>query len=265
MIDEKRNLPIGIFDSGVGGISVLKEALQLLPQETFIYYADSANAPYGTRSRDEILALSMNVANLLYAKGIKALLVACNTATSAAIITMRKTFRDIPVIGMEPAVKPAIEKYPGKKILVMATPLTLAEKKFADLAARFTGRADIISVPCPGLAELVESQPDNKEEFKRYLQTILTPELLHNACSIVLGCTHYIFVINEIRSIAGAEIEIIDGNFGTVHNLEAILKTKSLLHDTKEPSAIQDIFDRVELFTSADEKIIDICKKLLAQ
>lgn len=148
--------PIAFFDSGLGGISVLRETVRLLPQENYLYYGDSLHAPYGVKSEAQIQALSLAAAEHLVSAGAKAIVVACNTATSAAIGLLRQVYPDIPVIGTEPALKPAVEKYPGGRILVMATPMTIKQEKFQALKHQFDDRAQIIGLPCEGLMEFVE-------------------------------------------------------------------------------------------------------------
>ena len=147
---------IGVFDSGVGGISVLRHLRRLMPGERFIYYGDSANAPYGTRTREEVKCLSLAVAEKLMSRGLKALVVACNTATSAAIGDLRERYPDLIVVGIEPALKLAADRFPGGGIGVMATPMTLREEKFARLMHRYESECSIYKIPAPRLVEIVE-------------------------------------------------------------------------------------------------------------
>ena len=153
---QNQDRPIAFFDSGLGGISVLRETVRLLPQENYLYYGDSLHAPYGVRPEAEIRALAGAAAEQLVQAGAKALVVACNTATSAAIVQLREAYPDIPVIGTEPALKPAVEKYPGGRILVMATPMTIRQEKFQALKAQYDDQAEIIGLACGGLMEFVE-------------------------------------------------------------------------------------------------------------
>ena len=151
---DKRDKPIGVFDSGVGGISVLKEAVKLLPKEDFIYFGDSKNAPYGTKKVEEVIELSFTAVDFLLKHGVKAVVVACNTATSAAIESLRQKYIDIPIIGIEPALKPAVELNKRGKIIIMATPMTLLENKFQSLMKTYEKEIDIETLPCVGLVEL---------------------------------------------------------------------------------------------------------------
>lgn len=148
--------PIGVFDSGVGGISVLKEFVKQLPGENFLYYGDSAHAPYGTKNTEEIQTLSKHICEYLYGRGVKAIAVACNTATSAAIGVLRQIYTDIPIIGIEPALKPAVLMKKNPNIIMMATPLTVKGDKLHHLLARFEAEANVYPLPCPGLMEFAE-------------------------------------------------------------------------------------------------------------
>lgn len=154
---EQREQPIGVFDSGLGGISVLRACTALLPQEDFLFFGDSANAPYGEKSLAQVRRLTIAAVDRLLAQGVKAVVVACNTATSAAIHLLRQAHPDLPIIGIEPAVKPAALDVGSSSVIVMATPLTIREDKYQKLAAAFCHEANVISLPCPGLAERVEA------------------------------------------------------------------------------------------------------------
>lgn len=258
MNKKQKQLPIGVFDSGIGGISVLSELLWALPHEHFIYAADSANAPYGTKSPEQVRTLSVNVAKMLMDKGVKALVVACNTATSVAIANIREQYA-IPVLGMEPAIKPAVENGNNGKIVVMATPLTLKEQKFNSLFSRFNSEASIIPLPCGGLVELIEAE--DEPGIKKYLQNLWADIHLNEISSVVLGCTHYCFIKNELRETIGPDINIVDGNNGTVKHLERTLQEGKLLND--EPVAGLT-GDRVEyVATGHDSKTVELCQRFL--
>ena len=153
---DKQNHPIGFFDSGLGGISVLRACTALLPREDFLYFGDSVNAPYGEKSLETVRDLTIQAIDDLIAQGVKAVVVACNTATSAAITLLRDKHPQMPIIGIEPAVKPAAQAHNSSSVLVLATPLTIQEDKYQKLAAAFCDQANVISLPCKGLAELVE-------------------------------------------------------------------------------------------------------------
>jgi len=217
-------LPIGVLDTGVGGLSVLNRALRILPDENYIYYGDSLNAPYGNRSQGEIRSLTEAAADVLLSEGIKALVIACNTMTSVAVEGLRKELT-IPVIGMEPAVKPAIGCKGKGRVLVLATAATLKLPKFEELVMRLNAEDEIIPLPAPELAMLVERE--EKDSIGTYLQSLMEP-YIGSASSVVLGCTHYVFCSGIIASIIPG-IPIIDGNAGTVLHLKNVLAGRGLL------------------------------------
>ncbi len=225
--------PIGFFDSGVGGISVLNESLIVLPNEDFVYFGDSSNAPYGTRDVNEVRKLTFNAVDFLLNKGAKAIVIACNTATSAAIDTLREKYKDIPIIGIEPALKPAVEVSEGKSIIIMATPMTLAEKKFSNLMEKYNKEVDIIPLPCAGLVELIEDGIIEGAEIQSYLESKFKEFMHLDIASIVLGCTHYPFIKKQLIQIVGEKTVIIDGSVGTVNQLKRKLTRNNLLNDKK--------------------------------
>ena len=213
--------PIGVFDSGVGGISTLAALTRELPGEDLCYFGDTKNAPYGTKSTDEVVHLVQNVVDYLMGKDIKALVIACNTATGAAAATLRSWMK-IPVIGMEPALKPAEEAWHGGRILVMATPLTLRQEKFHSLMQRFGAHA--IPQACPGLMELVEAE--DEAGSAKYLEQLFGAWDLNQIDAVVLGCTHYVFLKPVIRKMLPDRILITDGNGGTSRQLHRVLKER---------------------------------------
>lgn len=249
--------PIGFFDSGVGGLSVLKKAIELMPNENYIYFGDSKNAPYGDKSTEEVRQLTFEAVEFLLAKGVKAVVIACNTATSAAINELRDRFRHIPIIGIEPALKPAIELQEKGKILIMATAVTLKEKKFKNLMDRYRQHTEIIPLPCPGLPEFIESGDLNSNRLKEYLYNKLEPYRGKDISSIVLGCTHYPFIAHQIRALVGDNVHIIDGSEGTARELKRKLLQKGMLEDS-------ELQGTVSIFNSLDnEEIIELSYKLL--
>ena len=170
---ERKYDPIGVFDSGVGGISVLRELMRQMPHESFVYYGDSANAPYGARTPEEVCALTEAHVQQLIDRGAKAIVIACNTATGAAIRFLREKYTQIPIIGMEPAIKPAVQAYPGGRILVMATPVTLSSPGFRRLMEAHADQAEILPAPCSQLARMIESGRLDGEELEEYLRAEL--------------------------------------------------------------------------------------------
>lgn len=222
----------------------MAEAYSKLNRESFIYYGDSANAPYGTKKTAEVKKLSLKAANFLLNKGIKALVVACNTATSAAVNDLRE-WLDIPVIGMEPALKPAVEMEKKGQIVVMATPVTLREKKFQLLLEKYQNRGNIIPLSCPGLVELIEKGYYYGKPVQDYLTSLFSPLDTADISVIVLGCTHYSYIKPEVEKFKPG-VSVIDGNSGTVNHLIKVLREKDLFADglVKEP--------RIKCYTSAD-------------
>ena len=243
---------IAVFDSGVGGISVLRELVRQMPGENYLYYGDSANAPYGGLPTEKVQELAVNVADKLYARGIKALVVACNTATAAAIQLLRQRYPDIPVVGIEPALKVAAARFPGGHIGVMATCVTLREEKFAHQMERFPDTT-IERIQASGLVELVESGLGNSPESEQLLRQVLTP-YVGRLDALVLGCTHYPFAADTIRKILGPETVLLDGSEGTAR------QTKHLLMGTlsEGPGSV-----RIENSLPDDREIIALCRKLL--
>jgi len=221
MYFKANNQPIGVFDSGVGGLSVLQHAIEILPNEDFIYLGDFANAPYGNKTQEEIINISLSNSNKLFEMNIKALLIACNTATSAAAHILRQN-SEIPIIGLEPAIKPAsLNAEDGKSIVVLATPQTLRLDKFNSLLKNFD--CDIVPIACPGLSRLIETAGPHSNAVVEYLKEILSCVNKENTSSIVIGCTHFSFVSDDIQQITGG-IKLFDGRFGAARQLKRVLK-----------------------------------------
>ena len=251
----RRDLPVAFFDSGVGGLSVLREAVKRMPHENCLYFGDSANAPYGTKSEEEIRSLTLGHARRLYDMGIKALGVACNTATSAAIRPLREIYTDIPVIGIEPALKPAVRSGEHPRVLVMATPLTVQGSKFHRLLDQYRDWGEITALPCPGLMEYVEKGELNGPGVRSCLEKLLKPCLERGVDAIVLGCTHYPFVRPLIREIAGENVQILDGGEGTARELQRRLAEMDLLTDRKEKGEI--------VYMESLPERIPLCRELM--
>ena len=220
---------IAVFDSGVGGISVLRHLVRLLPQERFLYFGDSANAPYGTKSREQVRDLSFAVAQRLMDRGIKALVVACNTATSAAINDLRAAYPELIVIGIEPALKLAADRFPGGQLGVMATPMTLREEKFALLTDRFSQSCTIHKIPAPGLVELVEAGKADSPEAEALLRSLFAP--YPDLDALVLGCTHYPFAAAAVSRVLGDRVTLLDGGDGTARETKRRLESAGLLRN----------------------------------
>jgi glutamate racemase len=227
-LDNREDLPVGFMDSGVGGLAVLRSAVEMLPQEDFLFYGDIGNAPYGSRADDEIRTLARNAVEFLVTRGIKALVVACNTATSAAIEEIRAQYSDMVVLGMEPAIKPACEELPGSRIAVMATPAALRMRRFQEQMSHYSSVADVISVPCPGLSRLIEERGPDSRAVMDYLKELFKTYLAEGADGVVVGCTHYIYIEKQIRKYTGAS-HLYDGVQGTVKHLARRLESAGLL------------------------------------
>ncbi|BCZ43966.1 glutamate racemase [Clostridium gelidum] len=252
-----KNSPIGFFDSGVGGLSVMKEAISIMPNENFIYFGDSKNAPYGTKELDNVKNLTLNAVDFLLNKNVKAVVVACNTATSAAIEDIRDKYKNTVIIGIEPALKPAVKLKRKGNIIIMATPMTLKEKKFKLLMDKYKNESSIVSLPCAGLVEFIEEGILNGEKLENYLRQKFKPYLNANIAAIVLGCTHYPFIKEALSNVIGEDIPLIDGGLGTSHELKRKLIEKDLLNDSKEKGKIT-IYNSIN-----DNKIIDFCYNLI--
>ena len=234
----KNDLPIAVFDSGIGGVSVLKELVSTLPNENFIYFGDTANAPYGVKGADEVRALTFSVYERLKSEGIKAFVIACNTATSVAVAALRERYPDDIIIGVEPALKPAVKVKECPTVAVLATPLTLKEEKFANLLLKFGSDAYVIPFACPGLVEFVERGEIEGEELHGFLSELLAPLKREKLDAVVLGCTHYPFVKKEISSILGENVEIFDGSLGTALNTRRRLEENGLLNDASDKGSV---------------------------
>lgn len=217
-------MPIGVFDSGVGGLTVLGRAKALLPEENFIYYADTAHFPYGDQSHAEVREHVFAAVEEMAEKGIKALVVACNTATAAAINDLRARY-DFPVLGIEPALKPAVEDSDSGAIAVIATQLTLREEKFQHLFERYQEKGEIINLPAAGLADLVEDGHYGDDVGRAFLSRLFQGV---KADTIVLGCTHYLYTEPLIRELF-PKAKILDGGEGLTRNLLRTLKEADLL------------------------------------
>jgi len=230
--DNAKN-PIAVFDSGVGGISVLKEMCALMPRENFIFFGDSKNAPYGEKSTEEVYRLTAGHVEHFLLSGAKAIVLACNTATSAAAKLLREKYPDVPIIGLEPALKPAVlwdyEKPDPCRILVLATPLTLREEKFLKLTETYKDCAQVIPLPAPDLVRFVENGLIGTEEIYEYLSGLLAPYKENKIDSVVLGCTHFPFAKEDIKKVLGPDTLFFDGAYGAAKELRHQLEINDAL------------------------------------
>ncbi len=247
---------IGVFDSGVGGLSILKEIRRALPGEDLIYLADSAYCPYGTKPIPVIRARSLNVAAFLVGFGIKALVVACNTASIAGLDEVRSAFPQMPVVGVEPAIKPAHDLTHNGKIGVLATSLTLKGDRFSVLVERFGTGVEVYTQPAPGLVELVEAGKLETPETEILLHQYLDPLLEKQIDTLVLGCTHYPFLIPIIKKICGPNITILDTGLAVARQTVRVLEQKRALNP--RGSGGEEVF-----YTSGDpEAVREVVVKL---
>lgn len=240
--------PLGVFDSGVGGLSVLREIRTRLPHEALIYIADSAHVPYGSKSPEWIIARSRTLGQFLLDHGAKALVIACNTATAAAASTLRSDWPSLPIIGMEPAVKPAVAATRNGIVGVLATVGTVQSARFAALLDDFARDVQVVVQPAPGLAEAVEAGALDTPETRALVAHHLRPLLDAGADTLVLGCTHYPFLKPLIAELAGPDIALIDTGAAVARQVERRLAEKSLL----APAAGQTAPPPVRFWTTGD-------------
>ena len=245
---------IGVFDSGVGGVSVLKELMALMPGENYYYFGDSANAPYGAKTTEEVKKRTLEVAEYLWCLGAKCLVVACNTATAAAIGALREKYPHRIIIGIEPALKLAADRHPGGRIGVMATEVTLREEKFAALTARCQESCTVIPLPSPGIVELVEADTMESEAGYDLLRKELGP-YVGRLDAVVLGCTHYPFAARVIRDSLGETVDILQGGPGTARETQRRLAEADLLNDGPGSLTVEN--------TSGEKRLMELTMALL--
>jgi len=230
--------PIGFFDSGIGGTSIWKEMIKLLPHENSIYLADSVNAPYGKKSKKEIIALSEKNTEFLISKGCKIIVVACNTATTNAISHLREKYA-IPFIGIEPAIKPAAIHTQTKSIGILATHGTLSSALFAKTSGKFAKGIQVIEQVGTGLVELIESGNHNSLETTTLLKKYLNPMLVEKIDYLILGCTHYPYLIPQIKNIIGNDIKIIDSGYAVSKQILRVLQNNKMLNTQNQKGNYQ--------------------------
>ena len=239
------NSPIGIFDSGIGGLSVLRAIHHQLPNENLIYFADQAHVPYGSRSLEEVRTFSEEITRFLLAREAKIIVVACNTASAAALHYLRKTFPEIPFVGMEPALKPAAEYTHSGVVGVLATPATFQGKLYTSLVERFANDLTVLQDTCSGLVKEIERGNLDGEKTRQILDNALRDMLGHGLDTLVLGCTHYPFVIPLIKEIAGENVRVIDPAPAVARQVEYRLETINA-------KSTQNAKGKIKLYTSGD-------------
>ena len=250
-----QNKPIGIFDSGVGGLSVLRAIREQMPEESVIYFGDQGHIPYGSRPMEQIQSFSEAITKFLLAQNVKMIVVACNTASAAALRYLRTTFPDIPFVGMEPAVKPAAEQTKTGVVGVLATPATFQGALYASVVERFAANVELLQNTCVGLVQQVEKGDLDGIETRHILEDALNPMLSKNIDTVVLGCTHYPFVIPLIERIVGDKVRVIDPAPSVARQAKRLLEAGGL----KNPNNARG---NVQYFTSGSE---DAMKNLLSK
>ena len=240
-MQEKNNLPIGVFDSGIGGVTVLKEIIKIMPHENYIYYSDSKNNPYGDRSKEEIIKICDSIVKMFIKKNCKAIVIACNTASAKAVETLRKKYTQIPFIAIEPAYKMVYDYAYDKPTLVMATKGTIESEKFNLLYHKYDNHKTKL-LSCVGLADIIEE--GNQKKIEQYLNENLS-EYKGKIKNIVLGCTHYPLVQNEIKRVMGEDVTFFNGAPNLARHLKEILEDKKMQGENE---------GNIEFFDSSNSK-----------
>ncbi|RJP54564.1 MAG: glutamate racemase [Anaerolineaceae bacterium] len=251
--------PIGVFDSGVGGLSVLRAMRTLMPNENVIFFGDQGHVPYGPRPLEEVRAFSEGITRWLLDEGAKLIVVACNTASAAALTYLRETFPDVKFVGMEPAVKPAAEWTRSRVVGVLATPATFQGALYASVVERFANGVDILQNTCPGLVQEIEKGNLDGAETRRILESALRPMLEKKVDTVVLGCTHYPFVIPLIERIVGESVRVIDPAPSVAKQVERLLEANGARNMSSSRG-------RVQFYTSGDAVAVEsLLPKLLGE
>ncbi|MCL4274250.1 MAG: glutamate racemase [Anaerolineales bacterium] len=235
------NNPIGIFDSGVGGLSVLREIRAQMPNEHLIYFGDQGHVPYGPRSMEQIQGFSEGITKFLLKHNSKIIVVACNTASAAALKHLRATFPDVQFVGMEPAVKPAAEKTQTGKVGVLATPATFQGALYASVVERFANGVELYQNTCPGLVDQIEKGELDSPATRAILEDALLPMLEKNIDTVVLGCTHYPFVIPLIEQIVGGNVRVIDPAPAVAKQVKRLLDAGGMLNQNGDEGTVRFI------------------------
>lgn len=276
MIDDKSLAPIGVFDSGVGGLSVVRAIRDSMPEESIVYFGDQGHVPYGSRPLQQVRDFSEGITRFLLGKGSKIIVVACNAASAAGLTYLRQTFPDISFVGMEPAVKPAVERTETGVVGVLATPATFQGALYASVVERFAAGAVLLQSTCPGLVQLIESGELNSPQTRTILEAALVPMLKRKIDTVVLGCTHYPFVIPLIQDIVGKNVRVIDPAPAVSRQTKRLLEVERIKHSSGEcgeitfytsgePTALQSLLPKllgeggsVQSLAWKDDKMLDV-------
>lgn len=242
---------IGVFDSGLGGLSIVKEIQRQMPGESVFYFADTLHMPYGPRPLDEVRRFSLSIAEQLLRLPVKAVVVACNTASAAALKPLRRAYPDRIFVGMEPAVKPAAAESKTGVVGVLATQATFQGELFESVVHRFAGDIEVVRQPCPGLAEFIEEHEPGHPALRALLEKYITPLLRRNVDSIVLGCTHYPLVKDAIAEIAGPQVAIVDPSPAVARRCHAVLHEAGLTSRKEAGDVLFTVSGDMEKFSRA--------------
>ena len=234
-----RSGPIGVFDSGVGGLSVLRQIQHQFPQENLIYLADQQHVPYGPRPLAQVRQFSEAITRFLLDQGVKLIVVACNTASAAALYHLRETFPEVPFVGMEPAVKPAAEQTQSGVVGVLATPATFQGRLYASVVERFASGVILLQDTCPGLVDQIEKGDLQGPKTRNILEGALSPMLARGIDRVVMGCTHYPFVIPLIQEIVGPDVKVIDPAPAVARQVGRVLAERKLDNQTSVPGQVR--------------------------
>ena len=256
---QENDQPIGVFDSGVGGLSVLRAMRQIMPTESVLYFADQVHVPYGPRPMQQVRDFSEAITRFMLDQGAKLIVVACNTASAAALHFLRQTFPEVPFVGMEPAVKPAAEHTRSGLVGVLATPATFQGALYASVVERFANGVQVLQHTCPGLVGQIELGNLEEEETRAILEDALRPMLEQEIDTVVLGCTHYPFVIPLIEQIVGDAVRVIDPAPAVAKQAERLLEAGSIKHLTGQPVPVR-------FYTSGDtSQLASVLPRLLGE
>jgi glutamate racemase len=258
-LNKDRTAPIGVFDSGVGGLSVLRSIRAEMPEESIVYFGDQGHVPYGPRPLEQVREFSVGITRFLLDKHAKIIVVACNAASAAALTHLRESIRDVAFVGMEPAVKPAAERTVTGVVGVLATPATFQGALYASLVERFAAGVQLLKSTCPGLVERIELGDLDGHQTRQILRSALQPMLERNIDTVVLACTHYPFVIPMIQDIVGRSVRVIDPAPAIAKQTQRLLEAEGLRQDGKKGG-------KMVFFTSADAALLEpLLPKLLGE